>query len=78
MKYYYKALDKVIQYLGKSKKVPSSCVEITKADYDKYLAITRSIENKEGYQTILTLYTDFTYEVDYIKEENSNEELTED
>ena len=37
MKYYYKALDKVIQYLGKSKKVPSSCVEITKADYALFI-----------------------------------------
>lgn len=66
MKYYYKAINNIIQYLGKSKKVPKTCTEITKDAYDKYLDITRSIEAKEGYETHLTLYTDFTFTVEYI------------
>ena len=73
MKYYYKELNGIIQYLGKSKKVPKSCVEITKSDYENYMEIIHSVENKEGYLTVLTLYTNYTSTLDYIKEEISEE-----
>lgn len=66
MRYFVKLIDNEIDYLGMSVDIPKRCTEITKDAYDKYLDITRSIEYKEGYETHLTLYTDFTFTVEYI------------
>jgi len=66
MKYYYKESNGVIQYIGKGKRVPKTCVECTAEDYNRYYEITNSIPDKVGYETVLTLYVDFTYTVDYI------------
>lgn len=66
MRYFVKLIDNEIDYLGMSVDIPKGCTEVTKDAYDKYLDITRSIEYKEGYETHLTLYTDFTFTVEYI------------
>lgn len=68
-KYYYKSEDgNTIEYLGKAKNVPASCVQITKEQYENYKSILKSIEDKEGYVTIITLYIDGTCDIGYIQE----------
>lgn len=65
-KYYYTLnSDGTINALYKSKKIPSNGVQITKADYEKYSAIVKSIPQKEGYDLTIHLYPDFTYTVEY-------------
>ena len=65
-KYYYILNeDGTIKSLNKSKKVSADGVQITKADYEKYSAIVKSIPQKEGYDLTIHLYPDFTYSVEY-------------
>lgn len=67
MKYFYKLNDdESIKALYKGSKVQKNCIEITKEDYERYKEILASIEEKEGYQKLVTLYVDFTFEVEYI------------
>ena len=69
MKYYYQTTDEeTIRLLGMSKKVPNrqGYYEITKAQYDAYMATLASIEEREGYYKIVTLYISGAYDVSYI------------
>lgn len=69
MKYYYQTTDEeTIRLLGTGKKVPNrpGYVEITKAQYDAYMATLASIEPREGFHKIVTLYIDGSYTVEYI------------
>ena len=69
MKYYYKiASDNVISYLGTAKKVPEQCIEITKEQYINYVTILNGIIDKEGFIKVVKLYTNGTYDVEYIQE----------
>lgn len=64
-KYFYTLnADGTINSLIKAKKC-SNGVQISKADYEKYLSITTSIPQKEGYDLTIHLYPDFTYSVEY-------------
>lgn len=65
-KYYYKKTDGVIEFLGKSKKIPKNCEEITMEDYEKYISVLSGIEDKEDCLKVVTLYVDFTFEVEYV------------
>lgn len=70
MKYYYKLSENIILYIGKGKKVPKNCVEITREQYELYDDIIKGIEQKDGYITVTTLYADGSYTVDYILAED--------
>lgn len=73
-RYYYKCKENnIITYLGKAKKIPSNCVEITKEKYNEYKSIISSIPNRDGYDKNVTLYVDGTYTVEYIKIEEVDE-----
>ena len=68
MKYYYQTTDEeTIRHLGKSKKVPNrpGYYEITHAQYTAYMLILESIEDREGFIKIVTLYIDGSYTVNY-------------
>lgn len=65
-KYYIKTNNNIITMLGKSKKIPSGCTEISKADYDNYKSIIASIPSHSGYTKKVTFYIDGTYDVEYL------------
>ena len=69
--YYYKVYEgiDVIKQLGVkyNGKIPKNSTEITKDEYENYLAIIRSVPQKEGYTAKMTLHVDGTYEVEYIE-----------
>lgn len=57
--------DGTIKALYKQKSTPKNGVQITKAYYERYSAIVKSIPNRDGYDKTIHLYPDFTYTVDY-------------
>lgn len=66
-KYYYVLNeDGTIKSLWKVKKAPVGGVKISKADYERYIAIIRSVPDKEGYDKVVHLYPDFSYTVEYL------------
>lgn len=66
-KYYYVPnSDGTIKSLWKAKKAPEGGVQTTKANYERYLAIIRSVPDREGYDKIVHLYPDFTFTVEYL------------
>lgn len=67
-KYYIRTNANVIIMLGKAKKVPNKegYTEVTKAEYDEYMGILESIEEKAGYTKKVTLYIDGTFDVQYV------------
>ena len=76
MKYFYFTKNEsTIAVLGTGKKVPKKTGyhEITKVQYDSYMATLNSIEQREGYEAHITLYIDGTYEVEYVPIENVGE-----
>lgn len=69
VKYYYQTIDdETIRLLGTGKKVPhrEGYYEITKEQYDSYMATLASIEQREGYYSIVTLYISGAYDVSYV------------
>lgn len=66
-KYYYILNeDGTIKALQKSKKAPAGGIQTTKANYERYIAIIRSVPDREGYDKIVHLYPDFTFTVEYL------------
>lgn len=68
-KYFYQTIDeKTIKLLGTGRKVPNreGYYEITKEQYDAYMATLASVEERDGYYRIVTLYIDGSYTVNYI------------
>lgn len=61
--------DGTINSLQKSKKAPIGGVQITKAEYERYIAIINGVPEREGYDAVIHLYPDFTYTVEYVEVE---------
>lgn len=66
MYYFFKVTKDVINYRGCGTRLPKNMTEVSKEDYDKYQSIIDNIEDKEGYVTVITMYIDFSYTVDYV------------
>ena len=68
MKYFYLTKnEKTIAVLGSGKKVPNKpgYHEISESQYNAYMNTLASIEDREGYEKLVTLYLDGTYDVHY-------------
>lgn len=65
--YYVTKQDGIISSLGTGKKVPARAgyVEITEEQYNFYMNIINSIEDREGCTKKIVLYIDGSYDVEY-------------
>lgn len=69
-KYFYTLnADGTIYALYRQKTAPEGGVQISKASYERYSSIIKSVPPREGYDTIIHLYPDFTYTVEYVEVE---------